>query len=467
MLNPVRNNSGTNVKTTCAKLLGEVQEKKTRMQYLYDRYYSDKEQTLFGQPVNDTEVKVNHEYLIATLKTGYFLGKPVQFDHIDKEGLKFLTDYYLSNELQITDSDIGLYSSICGVWYELLYLDGNNIKSVAINGFKTVMIVSDDVKPQPLLAIIERSKYNPLEKGNGQTQIVYDIYDDKYKYTVDYSQDTTITKIEHKMSTLPVIQYLNNDEAKGSFENVLSLMDSLNSLLGNSIKDKQAFVDAILVGYGVDIEGMNLTSGQDSPATVTGLPTDSKLEWLTKTLTESDVIVLREELTNYIYNIAMIPNIFTITNSGASSLSLKQNFTPLEMQLTVTEKQFRRSLNIKLKIIIDYLISIMELRESFREENLTITFVRNLPVNYIELAQTLQTFVNSQLISRETAMAQIGIIQNVGTELERIKDEQKLLDELEYGFASNDDNDIEDIEPATNFSDIDGTILQQDPARVQ
>ena len=56
-----------------------------------------------------------------------------------------------------------------------------------------------------------------------------------------------VTEEEHLFKEVPIIQLNNNSEEKGDFENVIGLIKAYDALQENRCRDKQQFVDKLLV----------------------------------------------------------------------------------------------------------------------------------------------------------------------------------------------------------------------------
>ncbi len=52
---------------------------------------------------------------------------------------------------------------------------------------------------------------------------------------------------------MPVIDYGNNRERQGDFEQITSLIDAYNGLMSSRLTDKKKFVDALLLYFGMTL----------------------------------------------------------------------------------------------------------------------------------------------------------------------------------------------------------------------
>lgn len=443
----VANNEVSKVHSFCTKSFNRVAPHKYKMYEMYLRYADSKR----NHDQEDNELIVNHEYLISTMKSSYLLGKPIKYTQENPSlGLDALTKHMEEYNYHSTDFKVALHSAICGVWYDLLYVDSNTntVKVSDLNGINVCYIVSEEVEHKPLMAIVKSKTYNA---ETGKETEIYTIYDDKYVVSFNQSnKDEQLTKKEHKFDRLPINQYLNNFEGRGTFENVIGLIDKLNDLLDNSIKDKEKFVDNILVAFGVNLNELDAVNNMGTTGILSGLPEDARIDWLNKVMNESDVSVLRKELNDQIYNIAMIPNLASATESGASGLALRQNFTPLEIQLSITESLFKPSIRNRVDTILHYwvdnLINSEQVKSGIVDEVVSIQFTRNLPTNILELTQMISTLTGGKsVLSRESAVGLLPMIDDVKSELNRLDSDEEQSSMKDYSFGLNKplDNNLE------------------------
>ena len=114
------------------------------------------------------------------------------------------------------------------------------------------------------------------------------------------------------MGTIPVIEYQNNKFRIGDYEQQISLIDAYNSLMGNRVNDKEQAIESILVLYGAQLadteeearEAMQILREEG----LLEMPADAKGEFLSNTLDENSVEVLRKALKEDIYTFSHVPN---------------------------------------------------------------------------------------------------------------------------------------------------------------
>lgn len=77
-----------------------------------------------------------------------------------------------------------------------------------------------------------------------ETTLSATINEDDVQYIMD-------VPINHFFGEPTIIEYLNNKDGIGDFEQQMSLIDAYNILMSDRVTDKEQFIDAILVLYGV------------------------------------------------------------------------------------------------------------------------------------------------------------------------------------------------------------------------
>ena len=129
-------------------------------------------------------------------------------------------------------------------------------------------------------------------------------------------------------------------------------------------------------------------------------------------------------------------------SGNASGVALKHKLLAMEQVLAGKERKFKRGLQKRIRLITT-ILNIPDKKYNYTDIN--ISFTRNIPVNIkesVEVAGMLLGFT-----STDTALAQLPMIDNVQSELERIKQERDAygvidIDTLggEYEYDSLDDD---------------------------
>ncbi len=384
-----------------------------------------------GKPNN----RLAHPYprYIVTMAAGYLLGGPVSYRSDDQqEALQKLLDAYKSADVNSVDIELARQASIYGKSIETAYADENALPKVAaLDPQKAFVVYDDSVAHKPLFGICfgERTKEDGTQDGYYvnvyTTQFVYAYYV-KALETLE-----TPDKVEpHYFGDVPMVEYWNDENEKGDFEQVGTLIDAYDTLESDRVNDKEQFVDNLLVLTGArmenEYENVTYTASDGTQRTeqrVTATPAeqlrrdkmlylpdaDAKAEYLSTTMTESDVEVLKDAIKKDIHKFSMVPDL-TDENfaANASGVAMKYKLLGLEQLTKIKEKWFREALRQRLRLFAEFLR--VKDGTQLNADDVEMSFTRALPINELETAQTLAQYQN--MVPENILLAQVPFIEN-------------------------------------------------------
>lgn len=415
-----------------------------RLKPLYKMYTGEHAITervrLLGLPNN----KLVHDFpkYIATMASGYLVGKPVQYKAPDnaKEAYKKLDDALEAAKTDCTDSELAMDCSVYGKGVELCYADGEaQVKSSAISPLFGFVVYDDTVEHLPLFGIMVTVKTDQTLKETGKRLSVY-TPTQVIKYIASSMSEPTPVPVEesresHYFGEVPMVEYWNNESETGDFERSMSLINAYDECQSDRVNDKQQFTDAIMLLKGMRSLGINqseveldpadpeyavkvenearkakLTPSQYLAQTKTlSLPKDADASYLTKPDMESANELLRKSLADDIHKFTFVPNLTDEKFAGVSSgVAMRFKLLGLEQITSVKERFFREALRTRLKLFAAHL-SLLGAAE-LDIDKIQITFSRSLPVNELEIAQTLQTY--KDLVPDELLMSQVPFVED-------------------------------------------------------
>ena len=257
----------------------------------------------------------------------------------------------------------------------------------------------------------------------------------------------------HHFGGIQIIEYLNNKEGIGDFEQQIPLIDAYNTLMSDRVTDKEQFIDAILVLYGAimgdDEEETTEAQKELREKKLLELPADAKAEYLTRAMDENGAEVLRKALKEDIYNFSHVPNLTDENFAGnASGVAMEYKLLGLEMITKVKERYYRHGLQKRIILFCNFL----NMQQMAQDASSVIpTFSRTLPKNLAELASTLYSL--KDLVSMKTLLKQIPFVEDPSAEEETVKKEKaeavKQQQEIfAQGYNSPPEEDGEDLEDA-------------------
>ena len=384
--------------------------------------------------LSNNKVVVNHAKYITDTNVGYLLGNPV--DYQASEGLEIqpLLDAYKKQTINDLDSEIAKDVSIFGLQYEYVYANENaEPKSCEVDNRNTIIVYDDTVEHNKLFGL----NYRPVYKG--ETLDYYEtIYADKKVKRVYQSSDKVLKQIgkdePHAFGDVPFICYKNNPDLLGDFESVISLIDAYNILQSDRINDKEQLVDAILCLYGATLDDEQAEELRESRM-ITDLPTDSKLEYLIKTLQEGDVDILRQNIEKDIHKISMTPNMSDENFVGNSSgVAIRYKLLAFEQNIKNKERYMEKGLMERFKLYNNFLFTQSKMALVPVEE-VDAVFKRNLPSNDYEISQMINNL--SDLVDAETLISQLSFIKDASEVIELKAKEEESKPKPAYADAFN------------------------------
>lgn len=368
-------------------------------------------------------------YITDTL-VGYFIGEPISYTADDEILLKDLSMIFEYNDEADENAELAKNASIYGVAYEMLYLseEDNMIRFKALNP-KEIIPIFDKTIEQNLIAVIRY--YDDYDVLNDKTYTLVEIIDDVMvrRYKMD-SSFLLLEEYPHYFGMVPVAIYKNNEEERGDFENVISLIDAYDKMESDTLNDFEYFVDAYLALYGFTADGDDVAKMKENRILL--MDEGTKAEWLIKQTSDTYVENMKNRLDKDIHKFAKCPNMSDQEfASNASGVAIKFKLLGTENLISIKERKFKRGLQQRLE-----LMSVITgvLRESFDWRAINIIFTRNVPSNDTDIANMVNTL--KDIVSEETLLAQIPFVEDVQDELERLKQEREENKELNPFFQT-------------------------------
>lgn len=413
------------------------QNELVRLQKLYD-YYDGKHDILHkkNRTSNKTDAKVVSGYAsyISTIATAYFLGKPISYKA--DEGLKEydrLSEYLATEEEQKTNFELALNSSIFGRAYELLYINNaQELKSKCLDT-RDVFVIKDNTIDRNIIGAVrfglDRIETNKIE-------VTLEVYDSttvttyRYFVTSDYEAKdlnnarNMIKKKAHGFKSVPIVEFLNNKNQKGDFENVITYIDAYNTAVSTSVDDLTDFSDAYLV-----LKNLGGTTAEDieklKDNKVFMVQGDGDAKWLIKEVNDTYSQNVKDRINDDIHKFSFTPDMGDEKFSGnTSGVALEFKLLPLEQLGSQKEMYFKDSINKRLQLIIDYL----EL--SIKPTDIQKIFTRNLPRNIKEISEIMKNLKG--LVSDETIISLFPQVEDAKSELEKMKAEADIYNDFDF-----------------------------------
>ena len=376
--------------------------------------------------LSNNRIVCNHaKYIVDTL-TGYMTGNPVVYT--SKSDISILADMLKKAESDTQDTDLAHSISIYGTGYEMAYMSSDETPCVKLANCEpqnTFVVYDDTVEHMPVFAVYYFEVYDSNQNLKGYKctmstdSLLYEFF-----LGIGFDIQGEITENENVFGMVNVIEYYNNSECQGDFEQVMSLIDAYNILQSDRLNDKEQFVDAVLLIKG-QILGDSTEEESEAYSNLRKfgllmLDTDSSAEWLTRSFDESGVEILRKSLENDIHKFSGVPCLTDENFAGnASGVAMRYKLLGLENIAKVKERYFKEGLYYRLKL----LANIIRIKGGgdVNVDDIEMKFTRSLPQNELEIAQTIATLQGT--VSNQTLIALLPFVTDAKAEIELLKSE--------------------------------------------
>lgn len=377
----------------------------------------------------NNKMSCNHAKDISDTATGYFMGNTITFSNTGDADIEPLLTVFDEANVDDVDADNALDMSIYGLAYEYVYVKEGETKPLSknISPVSTFIVVDDTIEENELCGIYYYRKKNDVNETYIYVATVSTAH---YTYVLnientDATQMVTEEPKEHYFGEPQIIEFLNNKEGIGDFEQQISLIDAYDTLMSDRINDKEQFIDAVLVLYGAlmgdDEEETTEAQKQLRENKLLELPADAKAEYLSRQMDESGAEVLRKAIKEDIYNFSHVPNFMDENFAGnVSGVAMEYKLLGLEMITKVKERQYKKGLRKRIRLYCNFLKMKAILMEA---GSIVATFSRALPKNLQELSQIVQSLKDS--VSARTLLKLLPFVEDPDYEIEEVEKQKE------------------------------------------
>ncbi len=394
-----------------------------------DRYYKGKHGILKREAKGDgrPNVKVVHAFpkYIVTMTTGYLLGDKIKYSSktLDISGL---VKIYQKGRFWESDEEIAKDMGVFGVGYELLYMSDENVpmpKSFVIDPRNAFVVGADTAGNRKMLGIYYYLRCDGLYKTK---TTVINVYTDKILYVYETQghvsgnmELTLVDAAEHHFCEVPIIEYQNNEEAKGDFEDVLSLVDAYNQLQSDRVNDVERFVQAILFLKNFRLDEGDAAVLKDKRILQAVGDRDVDAKWLVNALDQNGSEILRQTLEQDLHKFSFVPSMNDANfASNVSGVAMKYKLIGLSQMNKIKKRYMEKGLRDRLRLVL----AVPNWVNNLDESEIDINFSHSLPINDLEVAQMVKTLENS--VSSRTLLGQLSFVADPEAEAISVAEEK-------------------------------------------
>lgn len=411
-----------------AKLIKRHELEHGRYDMLLDYYkgkhaINNRQRCSDGLPNN--KVVCNHAKYITDMTTSYIIGNAVTYSPAEEYDIEPLKNAYLEQDISSLDYELVKAASIYGRAYELIYSDEQSKpRSAFLPPQQAFVVYNDDCTRLPLFGVYY---YKTRDIDGAVTGLVCNVYTDERSFAYEAQSDNwdalqLTAEAEHYFGKVPLIEYENNKETQGDYEQLIAAIDAYNTLMSDRVNDKEQFVDAFLFLINIDLDS-ELAKKLKAERILLATDEKAKAEYLSKVLSESDMQVLRDNLKEDIHRFSMVPDLSDESfGNNLSGVAIRYKLLGFEQATKSKERNIAKSLKQRFELYNIFLANKREMKE-VPIHRVDVKFTHNLPANNLEMSQMIANLKGT--VTDETLLDQLDFVADPKEEAELMRKEQE------------------------------------------
>lgn len=448
--------------------LRKHEEEIPRLNMLFDYYMGQPhkiKESAKEMPHELDEIYVNNAKYVTDIMTGIEVGNPISYAPPKGKEIEEVQEALDKMRINKHDKELVKGLSSMGIGYELHYLslvpgtENETMPKVAwIDPRGMVLVVDDTVDREYLFAVRPREKER-LDGDKYYEFTVYTanqiiVYRSKEKTLVE-GRAEEISREEHYFGMVPVVEFRNNEEKQGDYEQQLSQIDAYNLLQTERIKDKKNFVKAMMILYGFKLpeEKPRETSGGQKIIEAPAKEDGADVGFATNTLDETQTQVLADSILDDFHKTAYIPNLndenFAGTQSGEA---MKYKLLGLLLALSVKTGYLEDGIVRRLKLI-ENIVNIKG--ANCDTDGTIIKFKVNLPFNRKDVIDQIKD--SQDFVPLLVSLGWLDDVDNPQSMLDMLREQQEENMQRQkqlFGITGEDSHsDLEELDDEEDTSE--------------
>lgn len=369
----------------------------------------------------DNRLVANFQRQIVDTMVGYFLGVPIRLtgDGTPESdaAVSWLQDWGSLVGSDDVDAELSKTCDIYGSAYEVLWRDaGASPRTSVATPMGCLMVFDDTVARRPMYAarfFLDTNRFDgeaDCLRGTLYTPTEEVPFEDRGGIRFG-------DPAPHGFPGVPVVEYVENEERRGLFEGVQSLVEAYEDALSEKANDVDYYADAYLSILGAKLDDQTLKHLRDSRIiNLSGSDADKVLvQFLSKPEADGTQENLLGRLERLIYSLSMVADISDEDFGTASGIAIRYRLQAMSDLALVKERKFRRGLRERWRLLLGYAATTGVDAGAW----LTVTprFTRNLPANLVEEAQVAAQL--SGIVSEETQLSVLSCVESTADEIAR------------------------------------------------
>ncbi|MBR5289709.1 MAG: phage portal protein, partial [Erysipelotrichaceae bacterium] len=232
--------------------------------------------------------------------------------------------------------------------------------------------------------------------------------------------------IPHHFNDVPATEYVENAERQGLFEPSMTMIDAYNKAISEKANDVDYFADAYLKILGALVDNEDVAFIRDTR--ILNLVGDNAekiiAEFMDKPSNDTSQENFLNRLERLIFQISMVANISDENFGTSSGVALKYKLQAMSNLGKTKERKFTSGMNRRYKLLFGHPASKVPADTWVQ---LHYKFTPNIPANLLEEAQIAAQIEG--IVSHETQLKTLSIVDSVQEELDKIDEEKTVYDD--------------------------------------
>lgn len=387
----------------------------------------------------DNRIVVNFPKYAVDTMNGFFIGNPIKVTSDDEAVSDFVEHVDQYNDQDDNNAELSKIMSIFGKGYEMYYVDDDSELCITyLSPLEAFMIFDESIIERPLYFVRHYKDWEGNEYGSISNS--YGVRNFQITGGMKWLDEWT----PHYFDGVPATEYVENAERQSIFEPVISMVNAYNKAISEKANDVDYFADAYLKVLGPKLENEDVKFIRDSRVVNFEGEDAEKIivEFMGKPESDTTQENLLNRIERLIFHVSMIANISDENFGASSGRALQYKLQAMSNLEKTKERKFTSGMNRRYKLLFSHPLSKVP-ADSW--VTLHYHFTPNFPANLLEEAQIATQLEG--VVSHETQLKVLSIVENVQDELDRIEEENKaaeesIVDRRMFG-ATGDDLQVE------------------------
>ena len=380
----------------------------------------------------DNRIAVNFAKYIVDTMNGFFIGHPIKIsvdgnEEAIEDYVEFLDQY---NDQDDNNAELSKICSIYGKGYEMYYVDElGKIGITYLTPMDAFMVYDDSVLCRERYFVRLYTDSDNVLHGSVSDDNIVRYFTLKGKIVWEDGGK------KHGFAGVPATEFVENEEEMGIFEPVLTMINAYNKAISEKANDVDYFADAYMKVLGTRLDNDGVKNIRANRIINFEGETDKLIvEFLQKPDGDTTQENLIDRLEKLIFQISMVANISDEDFGTSSGIALKYKLQAMSNLEKTKERKFTSGMNRRYKLIFSNPVSQMKKDDWVK---LHYKFTPNVPANLLEESQIAGNIEG--IVSKETQLGVLSIVNDVPGELDKMKSEGSLtiggLENSGFAFA--------------------------------